>query len=637
MIENMAKLQEVAANISGVAQESRLGQVLKEKAGFDSHPAGFEALALKKNGDIDSKKTVNILDQANVIPQTDKKYVRDMLDGKGIFKDIPEADRAKMFNEGLQTGNFRQEGADFLNKHKGMQGAGGYDSVVLDKNGEIDAGKTVDMLAKNKIISGKDKNEVRDLLEGKGHAEHVPADARAELYNRIIKHENSAPGKGLNAHDAIDMANKLGKEGKTKELDTYLKQVGAREAGPTFESGKNTKIDGVSDGFDLSAFREYTITAKDENGKKVKIKVNQEDALKGNYEPGKLRGIDAALEKHGISDLSSLKDVKIDGRLDNDKPYKVNTKDMNEIADGTKDWEDVRKKGFFEKLGDGIKGVFKGIGDVVAAPFKAIGNTVGGVINALKDGKNIFDAVGDGLAKGAGSFADSIKSGLANAVDGISGIAGSVTGAIFGDKVGNVIDKGLNFVGDVASGFVTSLTDGAKNIAEGLNDISDGNGNFFKNILKVGSGALEFALLALPGAGVAVKAGKNAGTAAKTAANTGKALDKATDAAQIAKTADKANDAAKVGKAADKANDAAKVGKAADKTNDAGKVANGADKASDAGKVADDAAFGKTYTFKPHDKLEIALNPAMIAAETANGTITDTLASEDEANSGFNY
>ena len=511
-----------------IINQSPLAQLLNEKAQFQSHSSGFASVALKSNGEVDAGATANTLAEAGVIPKEDKSYVKDLIDGTGRFANVPESERAKIYNEGLQTKNFRQSNTELLTSHKGMSAKDGYDAVVLDKNGEIDTRETARELHRNGIISRGDKSEVDDLLKGEGEAKHIPEEVRKEIFNRIIKHDNHLPEKGVSAGNLIEKANQLCKEGKTEELDTLLKQNGARDGGTT-NNGKNTSLNGVDENFNLSSFKSYTLKGKDKNGKTVEIKVSEDDALKGGYQHGKLRGIDEALKKHGISDISELSDVQIDGRLDNNTRYKVNADQMNKIASGEKSWSDHRVKGFWEKIGDGIKNIGKGIFNVLSAPMKAMINGVTGFVDGLMNGKNPFSALGDGFGKGFSTLADGVKNGLSGVVDGFSTIQGSLAGAVFGDAFGDAIKKSYSFVAGIGTGIVTSITDGASNFVNGVNDMAQGRGNFWQNLVKAGSGAFDVATTFL-GVGAAVK-GVKAGVQA------GKALGKGMKTAKAADTA----------------------------------------------------------------------------------------------------
>lgn len=601
---------------------SKLAQALNDKAGFSSHPSGLDSVALNKKGEIDSKETANKLLEAGVIHKNDKRVVRDMLDGKGKFKDIPPQERIQMYNESLHKGSFRMDSAEFLNKHKGMQSqfvdGQKFNSVSLNENGEVDAKGTAKKLAANGFINKKDRGRVEDLLDGTGSAKNLSPEVRSDLYNRIIQDNNGVAGEELHLKNAMKMADKLSKGGENRKLDTYLQQIGARPATPNFgDDGtiKNTKIAGVEPGFDMSRFSEYTITAKDADGKKIKIKVDKEAALEDGFQPGKLRGIDSALKKAGVSDLSELKDVKIEGRLDNGKKYKVNEKKMNQIANGEKTFEDfeVKKRGFFGRLFGGIKDVFSGVGkvvkgafDVISAPIKGIVNTIGGTIGALASGKNLFDAIGDGFANGAKSAVNSITGGLSSAVGGVAKIASSGLRMV-SEKAGDFLEKGISTVGNFAVEMVASPLRSASAFVSTLNDISDGRGGFGKNMLSLLSNGLDVALTFAPG-GAGVRA--------------------ATTAAKAVKTVDKAADAAKAVRAADKAADAAQAAKAAEKAANAQKAAQAADKAADAQKATEKAKlWEKTISIK-HDAVpgkELYVNPTIASLKLTNMLTKDQL------------
>jgi hypothetical protein len=521
--------QTQAAGAEGAQPKSGLDTYLKNNAGFKSHPAGFNAVAIKDNGEVDVKKTVNKLVDTGVISKDDKDHVSDLLEGKGHAEDIPQTERAKMFNKCMDTVNFRQTGPEFLIEHKGMQTTEGYDAIVKNKEGKIDVPATVDRLHEAKIIDKGDKNDVAQLLRGEKSAKHLSEPERKELYNRIIRHDNDIPGKGVDASRVIGEADKLAEQGEPMKLDNYLQQIGARASDPLNANASNTKLGGVDSTADLSIFADYKITGKDKNGKKVEIKVNRDEALNGPYQRGKLRGIDAAVAKAGIADISELKDVKIDGRLDNDKPYKLDQKQLNKVAKGEAHLGDFRKKGFFEKIGNAITDGAKGFANFVSAGARGLVAGVKNISEGMNNGKGFFDALGDGFATGTKKTAAILKEGLSQITKGAVGWTGAVTGAVFGEAVGNAASKTSGFIFNVGSGMITSASDGSASIAEGTNNLTDGRGSVESNLGKITKGGLDVAST-FSGVGTAAKAGQSAIQVVK-------AGDKGVDAARASGSA----------------------------------------------------------------------------------------------------
>lgn len=404
-----------------------------------------------------------------------------------------------------------------------------------------------------------DTDAMERLLKREGESEGLSDEQAAGLF-RAMKN-GGLDGKGLDVSNVMDQVKRL--KNDPEKLDVYLEKIGAQEMSMESRqkiaqveqenadpSKKYSGIQGLDDpnkdysNLDLSVFTEYEITGKNkETGKKETIKVTKDDIAESRLEPGRLQGLKG-------KDLSHLEDVKIEGKVDlGDKIIKVNkmsVDDLNSIADGKKDWTDFKKKGFFEKIGDGIKGFFKGIGKAIKSVavgafnavksvakglYEGVKGVVGGVftgdLGKIKDG---FGKALDGVKGGFKGIADGVKGGLDGLTDAYGATLKGWTGAIFGDKAGDAISGAYNKVANFGKGLVTSVTDGAANVAAAGADIYQGRGNVWDNLKKGALGAFDVAMgvTGLKGvqagfkAGMGLfKAGAKAGKAGRAAAQGG--------------------------------------------------------------------------------------------------------------------
>lgn len=292
--------------------------------------------------------------------------------------------------------------------------------------------------------------------------------------------------KSLLFHMLVDLASKQ----LMKRLDNLVKNMAvamllhnamqSESAQMSKPPAKNMGIEGLDESVDfksmLKDFKNFGINGKTADGKRVKIRVNEKDVKKHG-------GMEAALEhkmkKAGISDLSELKNVKLIGkRTDGMQTHWMKPKDLNEISAGKKDWGDVRKKGFFEKIG----GFFKGIGKGIANIGKGIWNGIKGI------GKGIVN-----VAKSVGNAVVGVAKGIGKGIVGIAKTGGAFLGKVFkGDfkGAGNVLKKGAEDVWNNVKGAAIKVKDGVVSIGKGAWNIAKGIGNGVVSMYKGGAEAM---------------------------------------------------------------------------------------------------------------------------------------------------
>ncbi|MEM9102956.1 MAG: hypothetical protein AAGB12_11605 [Pseudomonadota bacterium] len=367
---------------------------------------------------------------------------------------------------------------------------------------------------------GGDKRAIRDLLQGKGAAEHLSAEERKALYNRLLQ-------GGLDASHTMKNIDKLAKKHKDDPeafkaaLSNYMDRIGAipnleRRAQIQAEnlvdpSRMTHGIPGLDTNGQMGSTLEqysggYTITGKI-NGEKVKIKVSEQEAISSAYEPGRLPGLTEKLKEMGIKDLSNLEDFKIDGKAmgptANINVKKIGAKELNAIAQGEKTFEDFKKLSFWQKIGNAfssignaikkgfegavnvVKGIGKAVAGVVAAPFKGI--------EALVNGKNPFTASISSMRKGFEGLSNDWKNAATNFTDAYSNMvkagtsflsagadalfAGSGIGnaiSKIGNGAANLVSKAAHWIYDNTIGWatnsVTNFTKGAEKVSQGKMD-----------------------------------------------------------------------------------------------------------------------------------------------------------------------
>lgn len=261
----------------------------------------------------------------------------------------------------------------------------------------------------------------------------------------------------------------------------------------------------------LEKFTEYSVSGKDENGEKVEIKVTKE-MLENSapHAPGQLPGLTAALQEKGMSGLSGLSDIEIKGKVKNDdgKEIKVTTsvEDLNKIGSGEKNFGDFEKKGFWGRIG----GFFKDVGNGIKKVGEGIGKIGKGAVNFVKDSvtapfsfaKTLFTT--GSLKEAAQTWTGKISSNWQNLADSFTvgwkdmtdgyGLMGSASARmLYGDTVGDLVQKGLSGITHwVGETFVGGTLGSAAQATRGMNQVA--HGDALGGLTNMAVGSLDLAL-----------------------------------------------------------------------------------------------------------------------------------------------